>query len=155
MDKNKKIGKIFLAAGAIGWGIAILGVLLPWNVMTPMLQSMGASTDFADAQLRYWLRMACGGWSIIGFLFLMVLLKPSKYGNLVPLLAAGSIFEGIVLLLHGLLLGVPLFPFAGDVLFCLVVGIGLLWTGRSLGETDRTHDDEASMRPNSSSSENP
>ena len=139
MEKNKKLGKIFLAAGAIGWGIAILGVLLPWNVMTPMLQSMGASTDFTDAQLRYWLRMACGGWSIIGFLFLMVLLKPAKYGNLVPLLAAGSIFEGIVLLVHGLLLGVPLFPFAGDVLFCLVVGIGLLWTGRPLGETDKAH----------------
>ena len=69
----------------------------------------------------------------------MVLLKPAKYGNFVPLLAAGSIFEGIVLLLHGLLLGVPLFPFIGDVLFCLVVGIGLLWAGRPLGETDRTH----------------
>ncbi len=139
VDKNKKIGKIFLAAGAIGWGIAILGVLLPWNVMTPMLQSMGASTDFTDVQLRYWLRMACGGWSIIGFLFLIVLLKPSKYGNIVPLLAAGSIFEGIVLLVHGLLLGVPLFPFVGDVLFCLVVGIGLLWTGRPLGEMGKTH----------------
>ena len=139
MDKNKKIGKIFLAAGAIGWGIAILGVLLPWDEMTPMLQSMGASTDFDDVQLRYWLRMACGGWSIIGFLFLIVLLKPAKYGNIVPLLAAGSIFEGIVLLVHGLLLRVPLFPFAGDVLFCLVVGIGLLWTGRLLGETDKAH----------------
>ena len=140
MDKNKKIGKIFLAAGAIGWGIAILGVLLPWNMMTPMLQSMGASTDFTDAQLRYWLRMACGGWSIIGFLFLMVLLKPSKYGNLVPLLAAGSIFEGIVLLLHGLLLGVPLFPFVGDVLFCLAVGCGLLWTsnGKKNGENQES-----------------
>ena len=139
MEKNKKLGKIFLATGAIGWGIAILGILFPWNVMMPMLQSMGASCNFADAQLRYWLRMACGGWSIIGFLFLMVLLKPAKYGNLVPLLAAGSIFEGIVLLVHGLLLGVPLFPFAGDVLFCLVVGIGLLWTGRLLGETDKAH----------------
>ena len=126
MDKNKKLGKIFLPAGAIGWGIAILGVLLPWNVMTPMLQSMRASCDFADVQLRYWLRMACGGWSIIGFLFLMVLLRPAKYGNIVPLLAAGSIFEGIVLLLHGLLLRVPLFPFAGDVLFCLAVDCGLL-----------------------------
>ena len=78
MEKYKKIGKIFLAAGAIGWGIAILGVLLPWDVMMPMLQSMGASTDFTDAQLRYWLRMACGGWSIIGFMFLMVLLELIK-----------------------------------------------------------------------------
>ena len=59
-------------------------------------------------------------------MFLMVLLKPHKYGNLVPLLAWSSIFEGIVLLVHGLLAGISLFPFAGDVFFCLVVGCGLL-----------------------------
>ena len=128
--------KVLLSAGAIGWGIAALGVLLPWKWMTPLLQSMGSLYDFSDAQMRYWLRMACGGWSIIGFLFLAVLLKPRKYGSLVPLLAWCSVFEGIVLLVHGLLLGVPLFPFAGDVLFCLVVGAGLLWTGRPQEKSD-------------------
>lgn len=96
--------------------------------MTPMLQSMGTSYDFTDIQVQYWMRMAIGSWSIIGFLFLMALLKPDKYGNMIPLLAIGSIFEGIVLLVHGLISGVQLFPFAGDVSFCLVVGIGLLLT---------------------------
>ena len=126
MNRNDVRVKVFLAAGASGWGVALLGVLLPWKVMTPMLQSMGTSYDFSDAQMQYWLRRACGAWSIIGFMFLMVLLKPHKYGNLVPLLAWSSIFEGIVLLVHGLLAGISLFPFAGDVLFCLVVGCGLL-----------------------------
>ena len=126
MNRKDVRVKMFLAEGAIGWWIAILGVLLPWDVMTPMLQSMGTSYDFSDAQMQYWLRMACGAWSIIGFMFLMVLLKPHKYGNLVPLLAWSSIFEGIVLLVHGLLAGVSLFPFVGDVFFCLVVGCGLL-----------------------------
>ena len=126
MNRKDVRVKVFLAAGAIGWGVALLGVFLPWKVMTPMLQSMGTSYDFSDAQMQYWLRMACGGWSIIGFMFLMALLKPHKYGNLVPLLAWCSIFEGIVLLGHGLLAGVSLFPFVGDVLFCLVVGCGLL-----------------------------
>ena len=129
MKTARKLQTLFIAAGAIGWGVAVLGVLLPWSVMTPLLQSMGSSYDFTDAQTQYWLRMACGGWSIIGFLFLMALLKSRKYGNMVPLLAVCSIFEGIVLLIHGPLSGVALFPFAGDVLFCLVVGVGLLWTG--------------------------
>ena len=128
MNTARKLQILLLAAGAIGWGVAVLGVLLPWSVMTPLLQSMGSSYDFSDAQTQYWLRMACGGWSIIGLLFLMALLKPRKYGNIVPLLAVCSIFEGIVLLIHGLLSGVSIFPFAGDVLFCLVVGGGLLWT---------------------------
>ena len=36
--------RIFLLAGAIGWGVSILGVLLPWSVMDIVLQNMGATT---------------------------------------------------------------------------------------------------------------
>ena len=122
--------RIFLLAGAIGWGISILGVLLPWSVMDIVLQNMGASAPITDVQVQYWFRMATGTWSIIGFLYLMVLLKPQKYNNLIPLLGWGTLFEGIVLLIHGLYLNLPIFPFAGDVGFCLIVGGGLLLTDR-------------------------
>ena len=122
--------RIFLLAGAIGWGVSILGVLLPWNVMDIVLQNMGAASPITDVQLQYWFRMATGAWSIIGFLYLIVLLKPQKYNNLIPLLAWGTVFEGIVLLIHGLYLNLPLFPFAGDVGFCLIVGGGLLLTNK-------------------------
>ena len=118
--------RIFLLAGAIGWGVSILGVLLPWSVMDIVLQNMGAASPITDLQVQYWFRMATGAWSIIGFLYLMVLLKPQKYNNLIPLLGWGTLFEGIVLLIHGLYLNLPLFPFAGDVGFCLIVGGGLL-----------------------------
>ena len=136
MNRNNAIQNVFLAAGAFGWGIAVLGVLLPWNWIAPMLQSMGTAYDFSDHHAQYWLRMACGGWSIIGFLLLAALLKPVKYDGLVPLLAWGSIFEGIVLLVHGLLLKLPLFPFAGVVLFCLVVGVGLVLTNTLSGHKE-------------------
>ena len=118
--------RIFLLAGAIGWGVSILGVLLPWSVMDIILQNMGASAPVTDLQIKYWFRMATGAWSIIGFLYLIVLLKPQKYNNLIPLLAWGTLFEGIVLLIYGLYLHLPIFPFAGDVGFCLIVGGGLL-----------------------------
>ena len=122
--------RIFLLAGAIGWGVSILGVLLPWSVMDIVLQNMGATALITDVQIQYWFRMATGAWSIIGFLYLIVLLKPQKYNNLIPLLAWGTLFEGIVLLIHGLYLNLPLFPFTGDVGFCLIVGGGLLLTDR-------------------------
>ena len=118
--------RIFLLAGAIGWGVSILGVLLPWSIMDIVLQNMGAPVPITDVQVQYWFRMATGAWSIIGFLYLIVLLKPKKYNNLIPLLAWGTVFEGIALLIHGLYLNLPLFPFAGDVGFCLIVGGGLL-----------------------------
>ena len=122
--------RIFLLAGALGWGVPILGVLLPWSVMDIVLQNMGAASPITDVQVQYWFRMATGAWSIIGFLYLIVLLKPQKYNNLIPLLAWGTVFEGIVLLIHGLYLNLPLFPFAGDVGFCLIVGGGLLLSNR-------------------------
>ena len=122
--------RIFLLAGAIGWGVSILGVLLPWSVMDIVLQNMGAASPITDEQVQYWFRMATGAWSIIGFLYLIVLLKPQKYNNLIPLLAWGTLFEGIVLLGHGLYLNLPIFPFAGDVGFCLIVGGGLLLSNR-------------------------
>ena len=122
--------RIFLLAGAIGWGVSILGVLLPWSVMDIVLQNMGAASPITDLQIQYWFRMATGAWSIIGFLYLIVLLKPQKYNNLIPLLGWGTVFEGIVLLIHGLYLNLPLFPFAGDVGFCLIVGGGLLLSNR-------------------------
>lgn len=34
---------IFLLAGAIGWGISILGVILPWQMMVLVLQNLGAA----------------------------------------------------------------------------------------------------------------
>ena len=122
--------RIFLLAGAIGWGVSILGVLLPWSVMDIVLQNMGAASPITDVQVQYWFRMATGAWSIIGFLYLIVLLKPQKYNNLIPLLAWGTLFEGIVVLIHGLYLNLPIFPFAGDVGFCLIVGGGLLLCNR-------------------------
>ena len=122
--------RIFLLAGAIGWGVSILGVLLPWNVMDIVLQNMGAASPITDVQVQYWFRMATGAWSIIGFLYLIVLLKPHKYYNLIPLLGWGTVFECMVLLIHGLYLNLPLFPFAGDVGFCLIVGGGLLLTNK-------------------------
>ena len=122
--------RIFLLAGAIGWGISILGVLLPWSIMDIVLQNMGAASPITDVQVQYWFRMATTAWSIIGFLYLIVLLKPQKYGNLIPLLAWGTLFEGIVLLIYGLYLHLPIFPFAGDVGFCLIVGGGLLLTNK-------------------------
>ncbi len=134
MKTTRKIQNLFLAAGAIGWGVSIVGVFLPWRLMDFVLQNMGASAPVTDSHLQYWFRMATGAWSVIGFLFLMVLLFPAKYRNLVPLLAVGTLFEGVVLWLWGMFLKLTLFPFAGDVGFCIVVGCGLLFTGTRLGQ---------------------
>jgi hypothetical protein len=126
--------RIFLFAGAAGWGVSILGVLLPWRIMDAILVNMGAAGPIVDPQIQYWFRMAVGSWSIIGFLFLAAFLFPHKYRNLIPLLAVGTLVEGIFLLFHGMLLHVPNLPFYGDVGFCLIVGGGLLFTSTNVSK---------------------
>ena len=63
---------------------------------------------------------------MIGVIFTAILIRPRRYAVLLPLMAYLSIAEGIILLVSGLLLRLPPFPFSGDAGFCLFVGAGLL-----------------------------
>ena len=118
--------RILLLAGAIGWGVSLFGVVLPWRVIDVILRNMGAAAPVTDPMIRYWFCMAFGAWSMIGFFYLAAFLAPKRYGNLIPLLAVGTLAEGILLFFFGWLLDVPRFPCVGDVGFCLMVGGGLL-----------------------------
>lgn len=118
--------KLILMVAALGWGISVVGVLLPWPVAENCLRGLGVGPLPADPMLDYWLRMAGGGFTMVGALFVAILVQPRKYEVLLPMLAWLCIAEGVVLLVSGLRLGLPPFPFWGDVSFCLGVGVGLL-----------------------------
>jgi len=125
--QRESVMRLLVWAAVAGWGVALLGVFLPWSWMEVVLQGLGKGSDpVGDPMLRYWLRMATASWSVIGFLYLCCALRPKKYGAMLPLLGGGSVFVGIVLLLNGFALSLPLFPFLGDVTFCLGVGGGIL-----------------------------
>jgi len=118
--------KLILTVATFGWGISILGALLPWSTATAGLSGLGAGPIPYDPMLEYWMRMVGGGFTMIGAIFAAVLIRPAKYGVLVPLLAWLSIAEGVILLANGLRLGLGPFPLAGDVSFCIGIGLGLL-----------------------------
>jgi hypothetical protein len=71
------------------------------------------------------MRMTGGAYTGIGIFIFIVALQPCKFANVVGLIGGLSVFEGIVLLAHGLRLGLPPFPFYGDTLFCLFIGAGI------------------------------
>lgn len=118
--------KLILLIAAFGWGISILGIFLPWSTVTTGLSGLGAGPLPNDPMLDYWLRMAGGGFTMIGGIFAAILINPRQYAVLLPLMAYLSIAEGIVLLISGLRLGLPPFPFWGDTGFCIGVGVGIL-----------------------------
>ncbi len=118
--------RLILLVAAFGWGISILGVILPWPTATAGLNGLGAGPIPSDPMLDYWMRMAGGGFSMVGAIFAAILIKPRKYAVLLPLMACLSIAEGIILLVSGLRLGLPAFPFWGDTSFCIGTGVGIL-----------------------------
>lgn len=128
-DKSKmysRLLKLILFVAAFGWGISILGIVLPWSVATAGLSGLGAGDIPKDPMLDYWMRMIGGGFTMIGTIFAAILIRPQNYSVLVPLMAWLSIAEGVVLLVSGLRLGLGPFPFVGDVSFCIGIGVGLL-----------------------------
>ena len=68
-----RIQKIILLFAALGWGISIFGVFLPWNTAVETLQGLGAGEIPADPMLNYWLRMAGGAFTMLGIIFFAIL----------------------------------------------------------------------------------
>jgi len=77
--------------------------------------------------------MAAGAFGMIGALFLIAAWKPHKYANIIPLLAALNLGEGVILLTYGLMLDLAFFPFVVDVVIAFVPGVGVLILRDSLG----------------------
>lgn len=127
--------RLLLVGAGLGWGATIIGVFLPWDFAIEHLQSLGGAGPIPnDPMLNYWLRMAAGAFGIIGVLFLVCAWKPTRYANIIPLLGALNLLEGIVLLYYGLLLKIALFPFVVDVAIGIVPGIGILLLRKSLDD---------------------
>ena len=118
--------RIFLGLGALTWGAAVPGVFLSWDTAATAMEGFGAKSVEYDKMLDYWLRMASGGFGLIGCFFLLPALRLEKYRAFVPWLGWLAIAEGLVLLVHGVRLNLDPFPFIGDVAACFVSGIGIV-----------------------------
>ncbi len=121
--------KMFLIYLAIGWGICIVGVFVPGNSAFNMLGYIGGiepSLLQSDNMYDYWLRMASSVFSFVGLICLLPVINYDKFKSLVPVIGTFMLFEGFVLLIHGLILQIPIYPLWGDVGFCLVGGGGVL-----------------------------
>ena len=117
--------RFLLFASAFAWGVSAVGVVLSWPAALIALQGLGVGEIPYDPMLDYWLRMAAGAFTGVGIFFFIVGLWPSKFSNVIGILAVLMFLEGIVILVHGFRLGLSPFPFYSDAGFCLLVGAGI------------------------------
>lgn len=116
--------RVFLLFAAFAWGVSAFGVFSTWDAAAQALQGMGANRITYDRMLDYWLRMASGAFTLVGIGYLLLAINPQKYASILPWSGWLMIVEGVVLTIHGLRLGLPPFPFYGDIAACFVGGGG-------------------------------
>ena len=123
--------RLFLGFAAFAWGISVVGVFASWPQVNGIAQGMGAKPIAYDPMLDYWLRMVTGAFALIGGWYLVLVLWPRKFAVAIPWFGALMLVEGVILLVHGLRLGLDPFPFYGDVSACFLGGAGILFFARA------------------------
>lgn len=131
--------RLILLFAGLGWGLTVIGAVLPWHWAIAHLEQFGGAGAIPDdPMLNYWLRMASGAFAIVGVFFLLAAWRPSQYRVILPVLAYCSLFEGVILLSYGLFLQLPLFPFGPDLLIAWLPGLSILWLQHSVPDSQPT-----------------
>ena len=128
---NLRLLRLFLVFAALAWGVTVVGVFASWPQINYIAQGLGSKSITYDPMLDYWLRMICGAFTLVGVWYLAMALWPRKFAVAIPWFGALMLVEGIILLVHGLRLGLSPFPFCGDVSACFLGGAGILYFSRS------------------------
>ena len=115
-----------LLFAAFAWGVSAFGVFSTWDGAAQALQGMGAKQIAYDRMLDYWLRMASGAFTLVGLGYLLLAINPRKHASMLPWSGWLMVIEGIVLAVHGFRLGLPPFPFYGDIAACFTGGAAIL-----------------------------
>jgi hypothetical protein len=119
--------RLFLGFSAMAWGVSLFGVVLPWSTASDALQGLGAQPIVYDRMLDYWLRMAAGAFTLVGGLFLLLMVWPARFRAIIPWFGLLMLLEGVILLIHGIRLHLPPLPFYADTTACFLGGAGILW----------------------------
>ena len=89
--------RILLGFSGLVWGASIFGIFLSWSVAEETLEGLGAQPIGYDRMLDYWLRMAAGAFTLIGFWYLALAIWPMKFRAAIP-------WFGMLMLLGGTIL---------------------------------------------------
>jgi hypothetical protein len=118
--------RIILGFAGLVWIASCCGSFIRWPVAEVALEGLGAQPIGYDRTLDYWLRMAAGAFTLIGCWFLALAIWPIRFRAAIPWFGTFMLLEGIILLVHGLSLSLPPFPFYADSGVCLLPGCAMV-----------------------------
>jgi hypothetical protein len=112
----------------------IVFLFIPWEWTLAVVKWLNIEgvPDRYGPITEYWMLMMAALCVVIGCLYLVTALNPQKYKNILPILGWALVFIGITAGYHGFRLGLPPWPFYGDLVICAVCGPGIVWLSKRI-----------------------
>ncbi len=107
----------------------LLGFILaafPWRAIAALCQWVGFQPPAAEPITVFMIRLCLAMFGIIGVFFIILARNPLKYGAMLLLAAYGLLCYGLFCLVGGIRYALPVWMYAGDVVFCFVAGVLIL-----------------------------
>ena len=109
--------------------LCLLGGILaafPWRAIAGMCQWVGVQPPAAEPITVFMIRLCLVMAGMIGVFFIILARNPLKYGAMLLLAAYGLLCYGLFCLVAGIRYALPVWVYAGDVLFGFVTGALIL-----------------------------
>lgn len=106
----------------LGCLLSVITVFLPMSLFESLYATV-LGRPFPDSQeIVYAVRLTSAMSVMLGGFFILLALRPVECGVLVPFAGWATVFLGVVCVIGGLELRMPLWWFLGDALWCLLFG---------------------------------
>jgi hypothetical protein len=102
---------------------AVVGVFAPMSLW-PKVTGIFGVESLPDAPVFvYFARLLSASYGAIGIFFIILALRPEKYGLMVPFSGVASVLIGATALITGIIVQLPAKWFLCDSLPCIILGI--------------------------------
>ena len=111
---------------AVSCLLAFVFAAFPWRAFTALSHWVGIQPPTAEAITVFMFRLSLAIFGMIGIFFVILARNPLKYGAMLLLAAYGLVCYGVFFLVGGIRYGLPVWAYAGDVIFGVVAGVLLV-----------------------------
>lgn len=125
--------KVILWVLAVMFLLSFVQMILPWDYINRAIEPFGMEALPDTAMIGYLMRvmMACAG--LIGIFLLIMARNPRKYLKMVKLVGWALAALGVyMLVLASLVFEFANFWYYVDPIFCLIVGVAILWLTKKM-----------------------
>ena len=121
-----KVLKIILWICAIFCLLGFIFAAFPWRAITAWFNWVGYQPPAAEPITVFMFRLCMAIFGMIGIFFVILARNPLKYGAMLLLATYGLLFYGVFSLVGGIRYVLPVWMYAGDVIFAVIAGVLIL-----------------------------